>query len=376
MGFCHGLMKDLEPALAFEPIMSPDALAGWQKRVRVRLRELMCFPDVPAQPAPRQLRSETREGYRLEKWETYPESGCAVPLLMLVPEGVSAADPAPAVLCFPGSQTGKELLAGEPPVSPEAKKNRFPVRNQMAFWYVRAGMVAVVMDNPATAEVAESIVDSENVDRGRDKMSAELIFLGRNYLGLSVFQKMHILEWVRGLDFVDAQRIAVSGHSLGTEPAMVMAVLDSGIKAVVFNDFLCSNRQRYTVSARPEDGVWSAVNRLWHVVPGMLKWFDFPDLLAAIAPRRLLVSEGGVTFYLNRVRKAYDILGASRNFVVSYYPKYEKPEDRKHDFEEMPEGLTQEEYFEYANVDALDHSFRQNVAVPWLSAALGKGGKS
>ena len=370
MGFSHGLMRDLKPQLAFDPNLSARELPAWQERVRAKLRELMAFPDVPKPPGPKQLWSEPRDGYRLEKWESYPEPGCAVPLLMLVPDGVSAANPCRAVLCFPGSQTSKELLAGEPELSPEQKRNRHRAHNQMALWYARAGMVAVVMDNPSTAELAESVVDWQNVDRGRDALSTELIFMGRNYLGLSVFQKMHILEWVRGLDFVDAARVAVSGHSLGTEPAMVMGALDTGIKAVVFNDFLCNNQQRFVVQGLPEDGVWSAENRLWHLVPGLLKWFDFPDLLAAVAPRHLLISEGGVTFYLNRLRRAYDVLDASENYQVCYYPKYRTPEDRKHDSEQMPEGLTDEEYYEYANVDVPNHYFKEDVAVPWLSDVL------
>jgi len=55
-----------------------------------------------------------REGYRLERWEAYPEPYCVVPYLLLVPHGISPQSPAPGVLCFPGSTGSKESLAGEP----------------------------------------------------------------------------------------------------------------------------------------------------------------------------------------------------------------------------------------------------------------------
>jgi len=182
----------------------------------------------------------------------------------------------------------------------------------MAFWYARAGITAVVVENPGTAELDETPNDPSRVNSGRDKLTAELIVMGRSYLGLSVFQKMHILGWLKTVPFVDPRRIALSGHSLGTEPAMVVAVLDQQIKALVFNDFLCNNQQRYVVTALPQDGAWRHTNPLWHIVPGFLASFDFPDLLAAVAPRPLLFTEGGVTLELERVRRAYETLGAGR----------------------------------------------------------------
>ena len=63
--------------------------------------------------------------------------------------------------------------------------------------------------------------------------------MGRNYVGLSVFQKLHILDWLDKQSWVDNERIAVSDHSLRTEPAICMTVLGRRIKALVFNDYLC-----------------------------------------------------------------------------------------------------------------------------------------
>lgn len=56
--------------------------------------------------------------------------------------------------------------------------------------------------------------------------------------------------------------------------------------------------------------------------------------------------------------------------MVHYYPRYRDPASRRHDRERMPEGLTEEEYFEYANVDVPDHAFKGEIAVPWLKAVL------
>ena len=65
------------------------------------------------------------------------------------------------------------------------------------------------------------------------------------------------------------------------------------------------------------------------------------------------------------------VMRHEENLEVVYYPKYATPERRPYDSADLPEGLTMEEYFEYANVDVPEHSFKPNVAVPWLARALG-----
>ncbi len=358
-------MSSSEPKLRFDPSMSQDGFADWQTEVREKLHELMCFPDPVPQPDPVLLSSKSRDGYRIEKWEAYPEPGSVVPYLVLIPDGVSASCPAPAVMCFTGSAHSKELLAGEPELNPDQPENRHPVRNQMARHCVKAGLVAIAVENPGTCEVDELPADGMHPNSGRDKLCAELMMFGRNYVGLSVHQKSRILEWLRTRDYVTAGRIALSGHSLGTEPAMAMAVLDTSIHALVFNDFLCDNRERYVTRAKPDEA-WSHINPLWHVIPGLLAWLDFPDLLASLAPRPLLITEGGPTHHLERVARAYELVGARARYAYHYYPKYSRPEDRRHDFETIPEGIPEEEWFEYANLDVPDHCFKENLAVPWL----------
>ena len=46
------------------------------------------------------------------------------------------------------------------------------------------------------------------------------------------------IEFFKKMPGVDPERLAVMGHSLGSEPAMALGVLSDDIKAVVFNDFL------------------------------------------------------------------------------------------------------------------------------------------
>jgi hypothetical protein len=102
----------------------------------------------------------------------------------------------------------------------------------------------------------------------------------------------------------------------------------------------------------------------------MQQWFDYVDLLASIAPRPLLITEGGRTPDLEKIHQAWRLTSAPGNFALAYYPRYSTPEKRPHDHDELFEGITGEEYLEYANVDVASHCFKENIAVPWLAEIL------
>ncbi len=362
-GFMHQYLKDIEPLLEFDPAMKAEHFAGWRVLVAEKLRELLAFPeDACDQPEPVMLWSEQRDGYELQKWEAYPEPMKVVPFLVLVPEGVDADSPGATVMCFPGSTHTKEMLAGEPEVRPWVQPNRFPARNCMARHYAEAGFVAVAVDHPDMGERSCNCFGDSRYEWG-----IHAIWTGRNFEGISVFEKLCILDWVKQRDYVDARRIAVSGHSLGALPALHIGVLDASLAAVVWNDFVSNWRERevYCTAFRCHLG---------HYIPGMQQWFDYVDLMASIAPRPFLITEGGRTPDIEKVRKAWDITGRPESFGLAYYPKYSTPDKRPHDYDELFEGITDEEYYEYANVDVPAHCFKENIAVPWLSKVLGVSG--
>jgi hypothetical protein len=190
------------------------------------------------------------------------------------------------------------------------------------------------------------------------------MWAGRCYESISVFQKHHILQWLKQQPYVDAGRVATSGHSLGAKPALVLGVLDPTVKAIVWNDGITNWRERAVATNLERIGTFQ-------YVPGLLAWFDYPDLQASLAPRHFLVTEGGRTVVQDRIRQAYELLRAADRFKVVYYPKYATPDKRPLDYKELPEGLSMQEHYPYANCDAPMHNFKGNVAVPWLTKVLG-----
>lgn len=354
-GFLHQYLGHLRPRLEYTQNLTKEQFAAWQQRVREKLTELMAFPEVPVQPEPVRVWSQPRQGYALERWEAYPEPYSVVPFYLLVPDGVSARSPAPAVMCFPGSGHSKELLAGEPPLG----RTEFPtdfksLDNRMAYHYAQRGMIGVAFDCTATNEQESPLCS-------RVDLALQAAWMGRTYDTVTVFQKACVLRWLIRQPQVDASRIAVSGHSLGAKPADILGVLyPDVIRAVVHNDFVCNWRERSL-----------ALNLYgpssYQVVPGFFQWFDYTDLQAALAPKPLLFTEGGRPKQYAKIRHAYQLHQANAALQQFHYEKYTETSSRQMDEVPMPTGLTMEEYFEYAYVQVEKHRFRPHHAVPWLA---------
>jgi hypothetical protein len=227
-------------------------------------------------------------------------------------------------------------------------------RQKMALHMVRAGFVAAAFDNPGTA----ALHDPERPDWKRQ--ADTLVWLGRSYEGLSVFQKHAAFRWLRTRPEIDPSRIAACGHSLGAKPALLLAALEPRLAAVVWNDMASSWRER-------ELATRLAGVPPWHLIPGLLRWFDYMDLMAAVAPRPLLITEGGRLDDHARIRKAYAGQGAAARFKVTFMPNFKDP--RKRSRKPLFEGMDPKDYPRYANYDG-DHYFKPETAVPWLRRML------
>ena len=369
LGALYARLRDMTPLLAYKEkkMQGPKRFREWQAEVKAKLEELLRMPtETQPQPDPVMLSRDARNGYHLEKWEFYPDRYSAVPVLILKPDGLT--QPVPGVFCLPGSAQPKEMLAGEPmPENPNCHNYKFPERNAQALHCVRHGYIAAAFDNPGTAEVAE-LGDSttQTNDAVRVKLVEGYLEAGLTYVGVSVFQKMRFLQWFKKQRDVDSTRLAVMGHSLGTEAALALALLCDEFKALVFNDFLCDERLRYCALTEYES---AKGNGNWHHVPGIWNYFAFPDLLAALAPKYLALNEGGAEAWLDKVRASYKHAGASDRLLISAYPKYAETPP-KHGAVPLY-GLSQQTlYEEWCHVDVADHSFKKEPSMRLLEKAF------
>ena len=151
----------------------------------------------------------------------------------------------------------------------------------------------------------------------------------------AIWNNMRAIDLLVSLPEVDAERIGCIGHSLGGHNTMFTAVFDARIKACVSNCGFTSFPKYYGgklkgwTSARYMPLIASKYELKPEKVP-----FDFPDVVAALAPRAFLASAplhddnfevSGVKDCIAAARPIYELLGA-RDKLKANYP------DCKHDF--------------------------------------------
>ena len=364
------LMKAAEPMLQFRPEMAREEFATWKSHVKQAMTLLMKHPIVKGQPAPKRVHVTQREGYRVEKWEAYPFEKAVVSFLMLVPDNASGKKPLPAIFCTPGWGQTKEGLAGEPSLNKPGEEYN-PQSMGMARQYVREGYITVVVDNPGSGECCDTEWAAGLGSYDFATFGRAMLELNWSYLGYSSYVSKLILDWVKRLPEVRRDRIIFSGFSFGTEPLMAIGVMDDEIYAFVYNDYLCRTRERILTMTKPQaDGHRSYPNDIAHLIPGFLMYFDFPDLVAALAPRPVICPEGGMDRDFRLVRKAFEVSGNPDGFLPIHYKMYQDASTRQVDLEHQPEGIDVETHFRLANVDPLHHGFKAEYVLPWVKELL------
>lgn len=365
----HRLMQRDNPAFAFRESMKADEFDVWKQHIQEVMAKLMKHPIIQNLPTPVRLSVKQHEGYRVEKWEIYPLPECAVPYLVLIPDQATNEQPAPAVLCIPGWGGTKEQMAGEPELDQNDESVK-PSKNAQALAYVKEGLIAVAIDNPGSGEAADLERLANRWDYDFQTFARALLELDWNYLGYSSYIAQQILCWMKEQPEMQKERLIVSGFSFGTEPLMVLGALDSSIYAFVYNDFLCRTRERALVMTKPDEkGRRPWPNDISHLIPGFLRQFDFPDLVAALAPRPVICTEGGLDRDLRMVEKAFELAGKPENFTFYHYKELQDPNKRK-DLSELPEGLDSDTFFKLTNVQPKNHYFKSEYVIPWIKKVL------
>jgi dienelactone hydrolase len=150
-----------------------------------------------------------------------------------------------------------------------------------------------------------------------------------------VWNHMRCVDYLQTLAEVDPERIGVIGHSLGGHNSMFVAVFDERIKCVVSNCGFCSfpTYMKGDLTGWSHDGYMPRIRTTYGRDPKKMP-FDFPEVVAALAPRPFLASAPvrdhnfdvqGVKDCLAAAKPVYELLGAGDKLLGNY-------PDAAHDF--------------------------------------------
>ena len=288
---------------------------GYRRRQIQRQMEMVMGPlPTSDRRVPLDVRIESSEAtdkYTRIRLSYAPEVGDRVPAWLLVPHDLKR--PAPAMLCLHPThfELGKDQLLGL-----GGKVSRF-----YAHELAERGMVCLVPDYPGFGAYKYDFLG-----HGRAYASGTMKAIWNNVRGLDLLET---------LPCVKPDAIGCLGHSLGGHNSLYTAAFDVRIRAVMsscgfnaFEDYYGGNLKGWT-----SDRYMPRIQNEYASDPRRMP-FDFPEVLAAIAPRPLFVNAPlhDANFAVVGVRKCqaavepvYKLLGKS-DAVTFVYP------DAEHDF--------------------------------------------
>lgn len=244
-----------------------------------RARVLKCLGGEWPEPCPLQtkvLKTEQKDGYRLE-WISYEvEPGDRVPAIVLVPDRVKEDSPAPAVAIWHQHAGQWHLGKTEP-----AGLSGNPMHHT-GVALAKEGYVVVCPD-------ALCFEERQDPDGKLKAGNFERFEFLRYVVAGKCMAWKNILDMRRAVDYlvsrpdVQGDRIGCYGHSMGSTHTWLVGPWEPRLKCLVGNCCLPT---------------YAAIHRkkLLHCfpnfIPGLYEFGDTPDLAAMIAPRALHLNFG------------------------------------------------------------------------------------
>ena len=307
-GFLAGWQTSAEGAESNPMSLTPDQL-------RERLQECLGGPwPEPCPLDPRTIETTQGDGFRIESLSYEVEPGDRVPALLLVPDGVDADHPAPAIAIW-HQHAGQYHLGKSEPAGLDGDPS-----HHTGAALAREGYVVLCPD----ALCFEDRQDPSGQLKGGNFERFE--FLRYVVQGKSMAWK-NILDMRRAIDFlasrpeVNPERLGCYGHSMGSTHTWLVGPFEPRLKALVGNCCLP------TYEAIHE-------HRLLHCfpnfVPGWQAYGDTPDIAALTAPRALHLNLGetdrgspieSARVGIDRIADSYHKQGVANHFTHFVQPE-------------------------------------------------------
>ena len=299
------------PALPFVAKTIEEAVA-WQKKARPQLQRLLGdFPRVTGPVDSRVLEERGFSDYHRTKLslELYP--GLTATAYYLLPK--TRPKKGPAILAVPGHGKSVEDLIG----GPDGKGDPLDYALQCA----KAGIPTLALEQIAFGERRHTLAIRENPEGGTACIvpAGAALMLGRTLMGYRIVEARRALDWLSARPEVDANRLGMTGISGGGQVTFHTAALDPRIKAVLVSGYFNTYR----------GSVYSIYHCTDNFIPGIIRWFEMPDLVGLIAPRAAFFEQGDkdpifpvetFRFAVEKAQRIYKVFGVPERTGSVIFP--------------------------------------------------------
>ena len=250
----------------------PNPVRG--EAIRPKVLELLGLGELPTAVSFKKENSETTsDGLSVTTLSFQNSLGETVPGVLITPVG-AGTDSLPGVVCMPGT-------GGDAARMTEARFYRDGQDEGPLMGWARE----LARRGFATLSITlKGTVARRRVFEDWDREARLLAPYGRSQMGLLVEEALSAARVLARQPMVDAQRIGLTGFSLGGYAAWWAAACDPSIAA---SAPLCGGLGSLALDIHDGDPDRQSS---FHYVPGLLRYFDHPEIVAScIAPRPLML---------------------------------------------------------------------------------------
>jgi dienelactone hydrolase len=286
------------------PVKTPQ---DWERRkahIRANMQAVMGPLPSPEQRAPLEVQVISTEELPdvIRKKITYAgTNGYRVPAYLLIPKGIQGR--APAMLCLHGTSGSRGRTAG--------LGEDYP---RYALELAQRGYVTIAPDYTL---LGENQTDPVSVGFASGTM-------------MGIWSHLRAVDLLQTLPEVDPERIGAIGVSLGGHNALFAGAFDGRLKVIVSSSGFDSfhGYMGGDLSGWCQPRYMMRVQEVYGKDPAKVP-FDFPEVLAVLAPRHLYVHAprsdsnfrvGSVQRCLAAAAEIYKLLGAADHLAAVYPP--------------------------------------------------------
>ncbi|WP_205602627.1 dienelactone hydrolase family protein [Chelativorans alearense] len=257
----------------------------WREKALPVLRELILTLPAAKELAPEVLETEDRGTYQAARVAFNASDESRIEGLLLTPRG---RGPFPAALCLHdhGSRfdIGKEKCIR--PLSGAVCKDAASDWARRYFSGRFYGDTLAERGYVVFAADALGWGTRQGIGYdGQQALACNLLNLGTSLAGLVLQEDVRAAEFLQSMSEVDPTRIAAIGFSMGAFRAWQLAALSPIVQATVAVCWMATSKGLMV----PGNNHVRGQSAFYMTHPGLVRYFDYPDVAALAAPRPMLV---------------------------------------------------------------------------------------
>lgn len=304
--------KENTMMLSFEKnVSTKEDFVRWKEEVLSKFKEIYDIPsfDEIKIESIHKISTMEKPDYTLNKYSMKAVDGDTVIFFELLPKK-TIGGLFPTIFVIPGSgNQGAADVIGEP-----SHLTKYYYHRGIGQELVNTGFAVYVIENRGWGErkIDGGLHCQEpDVFCSGNVLNRQLENFGKHLYSLQISDSLQVVKFIQSREYVDPENISVAGLSLGGGITLAVSALVPDIKNTIIASGLVSIYQTAGSGA----------------TPGLLKYFDLPDLASTISPRPLYLSwgknersmfgyEANTLYSANLVKNAYALFNAEDKLMI------------------------------------------------------------